>query len=193
MYLKELAVENKDYAIFVQVDDKNKVINCLFFQSSVLYLTLRYQIHQSILQVPIGEPDRQALATERSRPTLHPIDGVGHMTLFAGSDHDAGSNRDNAVPTVTLISDILEESLDSFYQGQVYVAVKSSVRQPSTVVRAHIELSKHLIREKKDEQYIGILLTDGGPEHNLNFTLVQIALIIMWRMVTFDILVVCRS
>ena len=115
------------------------------------------------------------------------------MTLFAGGDHDAGSSRDNAVPTVTLISDIPEESSDSFYQGQVYVAVKSSIMQPSTVVRAHTELSKLLIREKKDEQYIGILLTGGGPEHNLNFTSVQIALIIMWRMVTFDILVVCRS
>ena len=92
------------------------------------------------------------------------------MTLFAGGDHDAGSNRDNAVPTVTLTSDIPEESVDSFYQGQVYVAVKSSVMQPSTVVRAHTELSKLLIREKKDNQYIGILLTDGGPEHNLNFT-----------------------
>ena len=115
------------------------------------------------------------------------------MTLFAGGDHDAGSNRDNAVPTVTLTSDIPEESVDSFYQGQVYVAVKSSVMQPSTVVRAHTELSKLLIREKKDNQYIGILLTDGGPEHNLNFTSVQIALIIMWRMVNFDILVVCRS
>ena len=75
----------------------------------------------------------------------------------------------------------------------MYVAVKSSIIQPSAVVHAHTELSKLLIREKKDEQYIGILLTGGGPEHNLNFTLVQIALIIMWRMVTFDILVVCRS
>ena len=115
------------------------------------------------------------------------------MTLFAGGDHDTGSNRDNVVPTVTLITDIPEESAYSFYQGQVYVAVKSSIMRPSTVIRAHTGLSKLLIREKKDNQYVGILLTDGGPEHNLNCTSVQIALIILWRMVNFDILVVCRS
>jgi hypothetical protein len=143
--------------------------------------------------VPIGEPDRQALATERSRPTIHPIEGTGHMTLFAGGDHDAGSSRDNAVPTVTLISDIPEDASESFYRGQVYVAVKSSIMQPSTVVRAHAELSKLLIREKDAKQSIGIMLTDGGPEHNLNFISVQIALIMLWRTVEFDILVVCRS
>lgn len=115
------------------------------------------------------------------------------MTLFAGGDHDAGSNRDNAVPTVTLISDIPDDASDSFYQRQVYVAVKSSIMQPSTVVRAHTELSKVLIREKKNKQTVGILLTDGGPEHNLNFMSVQIALILLWRMVKFDVLVVCRS
>ena len=115
------------------------------------------------------------------------------MTLFAGGDHDAGSNRDNAVPTVTLISDIPDDASDSFYQGQVYVAVKSSIMQPSTVVRAHTELSKVLIREKKNKQTVGILLTDGGPEHNLNFMSVQIVLILLWRMVKFGVLVVCRS
>lgn len=76
------------------------------------------------------------------------------MTLFAGGDHDAGSNRDNAVPTVTLISDIPDDASDSFYQGQVYVAVKSSIMQPSTVVRAHTELSKVLIREKKKSKQL---------------------------------------
>ena len=46
MYLKEFAVENKDYAIFVQVDDKNKVSSCLFFQSSLRYFALMYQIYK---------------------------------------------------------------------------------------------------------------------------------------------------
>ena len=143
--------------------------------------------------MPIREPDRQALATERSRPTIHPIKGVGRMTLFAGGDHDAGSSRDNAVPTVTFISDIPEDANESFYRGQVYVAVKSSIMQPSTVVRAHAELSKLLMREKNEKQSISIMLTDGGPEHNINFMSVQIALILMWRTVEFDISVVCRS
>ena len=66
------------------------------------------------------------------RPTLHPIDGTGHMTLFARGDHDAGSSRDNAVPMATLISVIPDDATDSFYQGQVYAAVKSSIMQPST-------------------------------------------------------------
>lgn len=124
---------------------------------------------------------------------MHPVDGVGHMTLFAGGDHDAGSTRDNAVPTVTLISDIPDDASESFYQGQVYVAVKSSIMQPSTVVRAHCELSKLLLSQKLENQTVGIMLTDGGPEHNLAFTSVQIALILLWRLVKFDTLVVCRS
>ena len=115
------------------------------------------------------------------------------MTLFAGGDHDAGSSRDNAVPTVTLISDIPDDASESFYQGQVYVAVKSSIMQPSTIVRAHCELSKLLLSQKLENQTVGIMLTDGGPEHNIVFASVQIALILLWRFVKFDILVVCRS
>ena len=124
---------------------------------------------------------------------MHPVDGVGHMTLFAGGDHDAGSTRDNAVPTVTLISDIPDDASESFYQGQVYVAVKSSIMQPSTVVRAHCKLSKLLLSQKLENQTVGIMLTDGGPEHNIVFTSVQIALILLWQLVKFDTLVVCRS
>ena len=77
---------------------------------------------------------------------------MGCQTLFGGGDHDAGSNRDNAVPTVTLLCDIPEDPTESFYHGQVYVAVKSSTMQPSTVVRAHTELGLLLQREKSQEQ-----------------------------------------
>ena len=119
------------------------------------------------IQVPNGEPGRQALATERNKPTTHPVSDVGCRTLFAGGNHDAGSSRDNAVPTVTLLCDIPEDPTESFYHGQVYVAVKSSTMQPSTVVRAHTELGSLLQREKSPHQSMGFLLTDGGPEHNL--------------------------
>lgn len=40
---------------------------------------------------------------------------------------------------------------------------------------------------------MGFLLTDGGPEHNLMFLSVQIGLIIMFRMLEFDQLIVGRS
>ena len=141
----------------------------------------------------MGEPDRQALATKRSRPTLHPICGTSHKTLFAGGDHDAGSNRDNTVPIITLLTDIPEDSSYSFYKGEVFVAVKSSVHQPSTVVRAHTELSALLKKEIPTTKTIGILLTDGGPEHYIIFTSVHIALVLLWRNLNFDQLVVGRS
>lgn len=143
--------------------------------------------------MPIGEPGRQALATERNRPTIHPVSGVGHKTLFGGGDHDAGSSRDNAVPTVTLLCDIPEDPSESFYHGQVYVAVKSSTLQPSTVVRAHTELGSLLLNEKGEHQSMAFLLTDGGPEHNLTFLSVQVGLILMFRMLDLDQLIVGRS
>ena len=124
---------------------------------------------------------------------MHPVSGTGHKTLFAGGDHDAGSSRDNAIPTVTLLTDIPDDSTDSFYKGDVYVAVKSSILQPSTVVRAHTELGALLRREISPTKTIGILLTDGGPEHNITFTSVQIALVLLWRKMNFDQLVVGRS
>ena len=129
-----------------------------------------------IIKVPIGEPGREALATERNRRTIHPVSGVGHQTLFGGGDHDEGSSRDNAVPTVTLLCDIPEDATESFYKSQVFVAVKSSTMQPSTVVRAHAELGSLLLREIEQRQTIGFLLTDGGPEHNLIFLSVQISI-----------------
>jgi hypothetical protein len=133
------------------------------------------------------------LATERNKPTLHPISGIGHKTLFAGGDHDAGASRDNAIPTVTLLTDLPNDATDSFYKGDVYVAVKSSIMQPSTVVRAHTELGALLQREISSTKTIGVLLTDGGPEHNITFTSVQIALVLLWRKMDFDQLVVGRS
>ena len=65
--------------------------------------------------------------------------------------------------------------------------------QPSTVVRAHAELGSLLSREIEPRQSMGFLLTDGGPEHNLMYSSVQIGLIIMFRMLEFDQLIVGRS
>ena len=95
--------------------------------------------------------------------------------------------------TVTLLTDIPDYSSDSFYKGKVFVAVKSSILQPSTVVRAPTELSALLKREMPTTKTIGILLTDGGPEHNITFTSVQIALVLLSKNLNFDQLVVGRS
>jgi hypothetical protein len=38
-----------------------------------------------------------------------------------------------------------------------------------------------------------ILLTDGGPEHNITLKSVQIALVLLWRKMEFDQLTVGRS
>ena len=47
---------------------------------------------------------------------------------------------------VTLISKIRDNATDSFFKGDVFVAVKSSIMQPSTVVRAHTELGEFFHR-----------------------------------------------
>jgi hypothetical protein len=71
--------------------------------------------------------------------------------------------------------------------------VKSAMMQPSTIVRAHTELCQLTIKQKKAVQYVGYMLTDGGPEHNITFVSVKVALMILWLTVEFDELVVCRS
>lgn len=93
---------------------------------------------------------------------------------------------------VTLISKIRDNATDSFFKGDVFVAVKSSIMQPSTVVRAHTELGEFFHRQMNPNQTIGILLT-GGPEHNNTFTSVQVALVLLWRKLNLDVLLVGRS
>lgn len=94
---------------------------------------------------------------------------------------------------MTLLCDIPEDLSESFYHGQVYVAVKSSTMQPSTVMQAHTELGSLLLKEKSEHQSMAFLLTDGGPEHNLTFLSVQVGLILMFRMLDMDQLVFERS
>lgn len=89
---------------------------------------------------------------------------------------------------VTLISKIPDNATDSFFKSDVFVAVKRSIMQPSTVVRAHIEFGEFFHREMVTNQTIAILLTYGGPGHNSTFTSVQIALVLLWRKLNLDVL-----
>lgn len=91
------------------------------------------------------------------------------------------------------MSTIPKDPTDTFYRGKVKVSVKSSTMQPSTVVRSHSELSHVLIENMRDCDTVGFMLTDGGPEHNVKFQSVQIALVIMWMILGLDMLIVGRS
>lgn len=167
LYLKEYGIINNEVAWYAQIDDKNKI--------------------------PIGEPGHYVLATERQRATLQVINDA---TATAGVDHDAGASIDNAIPTVTMITQLenLTKATDSFIKdADVHIAVKSSILQASTTIRAHLEFLKLLEAKGMTGKRIGILSCDGGPEHMVKHPAVKIALILIWRQLRLNHFVAGRS
>ena len=85
-------------------------------------------------------------------------------------------------PSMALITDIPDDPTDSFYRGQVYGVVADQVWKPSSASRH----SAHYFKMLEDSlQAVGgmarlsinFIFTDGGPDHNLTFLTVQLALI----------------
>lgn len=71
--------------------------------------------------------------------------------------------------------------------------MSQGIIEPSTTVRTHTELCKLGKVQKKVSQTVAILLTDGGPEHNITFKSVQIAIILCWKSLGLDQFIVGRS
>ena len=68
----------------------------------------------------------------------------------------------------------------SFYQGQVYVAYKDSIFQPSLALRHSIEWLKCLYEKYVILPEMLIIYTDGGADHQTTFGSVQIAMICLF-------------
>ena len=147
-YMRELAIKDRHKTVFVSCDDKAKV--------------------------SFGEPGAAISSGVRGRQSIVPT-----TTTLGALDHDV-SQKGNMIPSVTLIGEIPDDNLGSFYRGQVMVSLKESVFQPSDSYRAMIELMKSLEFQDIDwsEKRQLFMMTDGGPEHRVNFDSVKIPLII---------------
>ena len=109
---------------------------------------------------------------------------------FAVCDHDY--TKFGIVPSVTILCDIPQSLEDSFYRGQVFVGLKDAVLEPSSPLRHCTELAKILPQEDTSSSIL-LLYTDGGPDHNLTFLSVQLAIIALYIHFDLDMIQAVRT
>ena len=140
----------------------------------------------------IGEPGDALAVVERSKGAW---DGKRRVQA---SQHDFATFKGN--PSVWLVTDIPEDASESFYRGQVYVSVKDAVFEPSNPIRHATEMKCVLEDFYKNQggQTIAdlqvlLLYTDGGPDHNVKFATVWLALMCLYLSCDLDFLVASRT
>ncbi len=82
------------------------------------------------------------------------------------ADHDF--TKFGIVPSIILLLDLPEEISESWYRGQVFVAPKETVFEPSSPCRHACELYQTLTSLSFDKKVL-FLYSDGGPDHRLTY------------------------
>ena len=136
-------------------------------------------------RIKIGEPNYPVAACERGGRVL-----VAKNETFEVGDHDF--TRFLVIPSVSFIIKIPETIEGSWYEGEVHVAYKDAVFEPSSALRHATELYS-IMRSKIGDKSILFLYTDGGPDHRLTFSSVQLSLIALFLNLNLDLLVVGRT
>ena len=131
-------------------------------------------------KIPIGEPGCPESSTQHMKKALR----TANITLEA-SDHNF--DVASVTPSVNLICTIPNESLESFYGGQVYVGLKNSIIQPSDPLRHVVELIDVLHDEFATIPPYLVLFTDGGGDHNITFLFNQCVLLALFKILDVDI------
>ena len=110
--------------------------------------------------VQVGEPRHPVAALDRGKRVLG-CEGIPIVAL----DHDFTKSK--ITPSVTLVVDIPNSPLESFYRGKVYIHVKDSIFSPSSPLAHCCELQDILSASCPGGNIPPILAvyTDGGPDH----------------------------
>ena len=137
--------------------------------------------------VPVGEPGDPISTAVRS----HNRSMALKASKLAALDHDFHVH--GIIPSVSFFVSIPESSKDSFFQGKPYVALKDKITQPSHALRHSVEISSIYKSITNEIQPIMIIVSDGGPDHRLNFLSVQVALICLFSDLQLDFLVCVRT
>ena len=140
-------------------------------------------------KVNFGEPGSAISSGVRGKKTIVP-----KTTTLGSLDHDV-DHKGSIIPTVTMFCDIPEDISGTFYRGNVHVAFKESVFQPSCSYRAILELIQLLRSEGFDNTITKhlYLMTDGGPEHRVCFESVKVPLIMLFKELGLESLVAIRT
>ena len=105
------------------------------------------------------------------------------------ADHDF--TKFSLMPSVSFIIIIPDSILGSFYTERVFVGLKENAFQPSSPIRHMPELQSVL--RTVDDHPVLLLYTDGGPDHRLTYTTVQISLISIFLALDLNFLCAVRT
>ena len=134
-------------------------------------------------KIDYGEPNHAISPGARGKKSVIPI-----STVLGALDHDVNSKR-SYTPSVSLEVEILDE-LDSFYWGQITVALEGSVLQPSSPF-CHATEIKELLQDHVKPALM--IYSDGGPDHRLTYHSVQLSLISVFVNLDLDMLIAART
>ena len=137
-------------------------------------------------KIKVAEPGHPGAAVERGKKVA-----IGLNQSFEVSDHDFTIMT--LTPSVIVQVDILNSIEGSFYLGKVHTALKGSVFQPSSPLRHATEMTQILEGNEKPMKEVLLLFSDGGPDHRVNYLLVQLSLIALFLKCDFDGVIAVRT
>ena len=123
--------------------------------------------------VPVGEPGLPVSTGVRG----HNRSLVPSQCQLSALDHDF--HVSGLVPSVMLIVETPESACDSFFTGRPCVTVKDKVTQPSTAMRYSAEIAK-APDGRMVEKPVLFMVSDGGPDHQVTFGSVKLALVALF-------------
>ena len=136
-------------------------------------------------RIKVGEPGFPIAAVERGKEVI-----VSLNVTYTVGDHDF--TKFSFIPSVSLLIDIPETIMGSWYRGQVFVGIKDAIFKPSSPLRHATELYQYLLPHMTN-RYGLFLYSDGGPDHRLTYVSVQLSLIALFLNFDLDILIACRT
>ena len=138
----------------------------------------------------IGEPE------EVGGGSVAPLERNKKTPTASGKAAQAGHHTftwAKGNPSMALIADIPDDPGDSFYRGQVCGVIQDQLWEASTAVRHSTQYLKMLEDNGGiDNLSLNFIYTDGGPDHNLTFLTVQLALICLHLATGADATVAAR-
>ena len=160
------------------------------YASSLFYhekeFSLKYQSHEDFIGMDdkhvckVGELGYPVAAVERGKAVIVSKDQSRQV-----GDHDFC--KVSITPCVTLILDLPESIMGSFYREEVYVGVKETCFEPSSPLRHNTEISS-VLTKRGEKKEILCLYTDGGADHWLTYLFVQVSLICLFLRHEYDML-----
>ena len=122
--------------------------------------------------------------------------GPAKNAILAAADHDW--NVCGIVSSVALCSEIPDIIGESFFNGKIMVTSKDRIFQPSTTIRhtrevANILQSNFSSNMMQLDEPILLMYTDGGGDHNVTHSSVQLALLCLFLELSLDMLIAMRT